>query len=74
LKPIRSAATRFLRRLKDDEVVRPASANRNTVKPLEERSLISAGKGPDPTHDSLAHTYQNQEITAALLVADCLSG
>ena len=37
-----------LRRLKDDEVVRPASANRNTVKALEERSLISAGKSPTP--------------------------
>lgn len=37
-----------LRRLKDDKVVRPASANRNTVKALEERSLISAGKGHDP--------------------------
>lgn len=33
-----------LRRLKDDEVVRPASANRNTVKALEERGLISSGK------------------------------
>jgi hypothetical protein len=37
-----------LRRLKDDEVVRPASANRNTVKALEERGLISSGKSPDP--------------------------
>jgi len=37
-----------LRRLKDDEVVRPASANRNTVKALEERGLISAGKARNP--------------------------
>jgi hypothetical protein len=39
-----------LRRLKDkdDEVVRPASANRNTVKALEDRGLISATKGRDP--------------------------
>jgi hypothetical protein len=37
-----------LRRLKDDEVVRPLSANRNTVKALEERGLISPGKGRDP--------------------------
>jgi hypothetical protein len=37
-----------LRRLKDDEVVRPASANRNTVKALEERGLISSGKSRDP--------------------------
>jgi hypothetical protein len=37
-----------LRRLKDDEVVRPASANRSTVKGLEERGLIVPGKGPEP--------------------------
>src|SRR6266700_3976575 len=37
-----------LRRLKDDEVVRPASANRNTVKALEERGLISSGKSRAP--------------------------
>jgi hypothetical protein len=37
-----------LRRLKDDEVVRPSSANRNTVKALQERGLISPGKSRDP--------------------------
>jgi len=37
-----------LRRLRDDEVVRPASASRNTVKALEERGLISSGKSRDP--------------------------
>jgi len=38
-----------LRRLKkDDEVVRPASANRNTVKALEERGLIISGKSRAP--------------------------
>ena len=37
-----------LRRLKDDEVVRPASANRNTVKGLEERALIVPGRGREP--------------------------
>jgi hypothetical protein len=37
-----------LRRLKDDEVIRPLSANASTVKALEERSLIHAGKGRDP--------------------------
>jgi len=36
-----------LRRLKDDEVIRPLSANRNTIKALEERGLSRAGKGPD---------------------------
>ena len=38
----------LLRRLKDDEVIRPASANRNTVNALEDRGLISAVKGDDP--------------------------
>jgi hypothetical protein len=37
-----------LRRLKDDEVIRPSSANRNTVKALEERGLIGPGKSRDP--------------------------
>jgi hypothetical protein len=37
-----------LRKLKDDEVIRPASANRNTVKALEERGLIIPVKGRDP--------------------------
>ena len=37
-----------LRRLKGDEVVRPASANRNTVKGLEERGLIVPGNGDEP--------------------------
>jgi hypothetical protein len=37
-----------LRRLKDDDVMRPASANRNTIKTLEERGLISPCKGRDP--------------------------
>ena len=37
-----------LRRLKGDEVIRPLSANRNTIKALEERGLIHSGKGHDP--------------------------
>lgn len=37
-----------LRRLKDDEVLRPLSANRNTIKALEERGLIHSGNGRDP--------------------------
>ena len=36
-----------LRKLKDNEMIRPASANRNTVRALEERGLISPGKGSD---------------------------
>jgi hypothetical protein len=37
-----------LRRLKDNEVIRPLSANRNTIKALEQRGLIRSGKGRDP--------------------------
>jgi hypothetical protein len=37
-----------LRRLKDSEEIRPLSANRNTIKALEQRGLISPGKGRDP--------------------------
>jgi hypothetical protein len=33
---------------KGDEVIRPASANRNTVKALEERGLIGPGNSRDP--------------------------
>jgi len=36
-----------LRRLKDSEEIRPLSANRNTVKAMEQRGLISPGKGRD---------------------------
>ncbi len=32
-----------LRRLKDDEEIRPLSVNRNTIKALEQRGLISPG-------------------------------
>jgi hypothetical protein len=34
--------------LKDNEEMRPLSATRNTIKALEKRGLISAGKGRDP--------------------------
>jgi hypothetical protein len=37
-----------LRRLKHNEEIRPLSANSNTIKALEERGLISPGKGHDP--------------------------
>ena len=37
-----------LRRLKDGEVFRPLSANRNTIRALEERGLIRSGKSNDP--------------------------
>ena len=37
-----------LRRLKDNEEIRALSANRNTIKALEHRGLISPGKGHDP--------------------------
>jgi hypothetical protein len=37
-----------LRGLKDDEVIRAASANRSTIKAMEERGLISPLKGREP--------------------------
>jgi hypothetical protein len=37
-----------LRRLKDNQELRPLSANRNTIKAMEQRGLISPGKGRDP--------------------------
>jgi hypothetical protein len=37
-----------LRRLKDNEEIRPLSANRSTIKALEERGLIRPSKGRDP--------------------------
>ncbi len=37
-----------LRRLKDNEVIRPASANMSTVNALEGRGLIRPAKGHDP--------------------------
>lgn len=37
-----------LRRLKDNEVIRPASVNRNTIQALQERGLITRTKGRDP--------------------------
>ena len=38
----------LLRGLKDDEVIRPVSVNRNTIKAMEERGLIEPTKGQDP--------------------------
>jgi len=37
-----------LRHSKDNEEIRPLSAIRNTIKALEQRGLISPGKGRDP--------------------------
>jgi hypothetical protein len=38
----------ILRRLKDNEEIRPLGANRNTIKAMEQRRLIIPGKGRDP--------------------------
>jgi hypothetical protein len=38
----------ILRRLKDNEVIRPLSANRGTVEAMEKRGLIISGKSRDP--------------------------
>jgi hypothetical protein len=45
LKLIRSSATQSGSVLKDNEEVRPLSANRNTIKAMEQHGLISPGKG-----------------------------
>ena len=37
-----------LRRLKDNEVLRPADANATTVKALQRQGLVRPGKGRDP--------------------------
>ncbi len=37
-----------LRRLKDNEEIRPLSAGRNTIKAMERRGLITPGPGRDP--------------------------
>jgi hypothetical protein len=37
-----------LRKLKNDKAIRPLSANRNSIKALQERGLIAPGKGRDP--------------------------
>lgn len=36
-----------LRRLKDNEVIRPTSVNRSTIQALQERGLIRSAKGRD---------------------------
>jgi hypothetical protein len=36
-----------LRRLKDNEEMRPLSASRNTIKAMEQRGLVTPGKGRD---------------------------
>jgi hypothetical protein len=38
----------ILRQLKNNEEIRPLSANRNTIKAMERRGLISPGNGSDP--------------------------
>jgi hypothetical protein len=37
-----------LRRLQDDEVIRPLSVNRNTIHAMEDRGRIKLTKGQDP--------------------------
>jgi hypothetical protein len=38
----------ILRRLKDNEVIRPLSANRSTIEAMKQRGIITPGKGRDP--------------------------
>ena len=49
-----------LRRLKDNEEIRPLSANRNTIKAMERRGLISPGKGRDPLTNRVASEKENK--------------
>jgi hypothetical protein len=53
-----------LRRQKDGEVLCPASANRNTLKALEERGLIGPAEGGEPLtivwHLKRSHTNSAQ--------------
>ena len=53
-----------LRRLKDNQEIRPLSANRNTIKALEQRGLISPGKGRDALTIAwgLKRNKQNSQI------------
>ncbi|HLZ40688.1 MAG TPA: hypothetical protein VKQ11_06995 [Candidatus Sulfotelmatobacter sp.] len=37
-----------LRRVKDNEAIRPTSVNRSTVQALQDRGLIRSAKGRDP--------------------------
>lgn len=37
-----------LRRANDNEVIRPLSVNRNTIKVLQDRGFITQSKGKDP--------------------------
>jgi hypothetical protein len=55
---IPSAAILLLRRTKDKGVIRPASANRNTLKALQQRGLIAPAKTGGPTHDRVACEQQ----------------
>ena len=41
-------ANPVLRGWKDDEVIRPVSVHRNTIKAMEERGLIQPTKGQEP--------------------------
>jgi len=38
----------LLRRLKDGEVIRPASATQSTIRALEQRGVIAPAKGREP--------------------------
>jgi hypothetical protein len=63
------------RRLKDDEVVRAASANRNTVKALEEHDLIGQAKGNDPLKIVFGFEGQDKKVTRIMRsVASSRSG
>jgi hypothetical protein len=43
-----------LRRVKDNEEIRPLSATRNTIKAMEQRGLITPGQRSRPPHHRVA--------------------
>jgi hypothetical protein len=50
----------ILRRSKDDEGIRPLSANRNTIKAMEQRGLISPRQRSRPAHYPVASDHENK--------------
>ena len=61
-----------LRRLKDNEEIRPLSANRNTIKAMERRGLISPGKGR-PAHYRVASQKESKLVQPLLETGSVLA-
>jgi hypothetical protein len=57
-----------LRRPKKHEVIRPLSANRNTIKAIEKRGLISPWQSSRPTHHGVAFDKPRNLSSRGLVV------